>query len=273
MAQLVPRFRFLGITIFFSALLLSVKIGSILEGVLGGAVSVSKVQAQQAPATAPVTLPGVAQAPSTAPVTLPGVQPTQQAQAQPPAAAPVQLPTPAPQAQAVPAPGQAQAAAPAPQGQAPGQERNVSRFITEDPTLLNQSEIDLLQQLTERRETLDAREREIERRIALLAAAEQRIDRKVNDLKNLQTTIETLLKQHKTEEDAKMASLVRLYENMKPKEAARIFEQLDMEILLKVVERMNERKLAPVMAGLNPEKAKQVTTELTRLRQLPKPGT
>jgi flagellar motility protein MotE (MotC chaperone) len=271
MAQFVPRFRFLGITIFFSALLLSVKIGSILEGVFGGAVSVSKVQAQQTPATAPVTLPGVQQAP----VTLPGVQPTQQAQATPPASAPAQLPAPAParpQA-AAPAPNQPQAAAP-PQGQAQqSQERNVSRFITDDPTLLNQSEIDLLQQLTERRETLDAREREIERRIALLAAAEQRIDRKVNDLKNLQTTIENLLKQHKTEEDAKMASLVRLYENMKPKEAARIFEQLDMEVLLKVVERMNERKLAPVMAGMNPDRAKQVTTELTKLRQLPKPGT
>ena len=145
-------------------------------------------------------------------------------------------------------------------------------MVTEDPTLLTQAEIDLLQQLADRREELEGREKEIEMRIGLLKAAESRIDKKVDDLKILQGTIEKLIKTYDAEQDAKMTSLVKIYENMKPQDAARIFEELDMNTLLLVAERMKERKLAPVMAKMNPAKAKEMTVELSRLRQLPQPG-
>lgn len=144
--------------------------------------------------------------------------------------------------------------------------------FADDPTLLTQSEIDLLQQLADRREEIELRAREIEERNALLIAAEQRIDRKVGDLQNLRKTIEELLVKHGKEQEKKMASLVKIYENMKPKDAARIFEELDMDTLLMVAERMKERKLAPVMAKMNPEKAKEMTVELARLRNMPIPG-
>ena len=55
---------------------------------------------------------------------------------------------------------------------------------------------------------------------------------------------------------------------MKPKDAARILEELEMATLLQVAERMSERKLAPVMANMNPAKAKAITEELAKLRQL-----
>ena len=42
--------------------------------------------------------------------------------------------------------------------------------------------------------------------------------------------------------------------------------------LLMVAERMKERKLAPIMAQMNPQKAKDMTVELSRLRRIPLPG-
>ena len=63
--------------------------------------------------------------------------------------------------------------------------------------------------------------------------------------------------------------MCEIYENMKPKEAARIFEALEMDTLLEVAERMKERKLAPIMAKMHPEKARDMTVELSRLRRLP----
>ena len=66
-----------------------------------------------------------------------------------------------------------------------------------------------------------------------------------------------------------MKSLVKVYENMKPKDAARIFEKLDMPVLLQVVERMKEQKLAAVLAEMDPGKAKSVTIELATQHQLP----
>ena len=41
-----------------------------------------------------------------------------------------------------------------------------------------------------------------------------------------------------------------------------------MDTLLPVAERMNERKLAPVMAEMNPAKAKEITQELSKRRQV-----
>lgn len=136
---------------------------------------------------------------------------------------------------------------------------------------MSQTELDVLQKLQERRGTLDTREKDIEKREALLKAAEDQIDRKVAEMKTLQNTIEGLLRQYNDQEDNKMRSLVKIYENMKPKEAAKIFEQLDMNILLEVVERMKEQRVAPIMAEMDPSKAKAVTAELAQRRQIPMP--
>ncbi|ARJ67957.1 hypothetical protein WV31_00890 [Magnetospirillum sp. ME-1] len=136
---------------------------------------------------------------------------------------------------------------------------------------MSQTELDVLQKLQERRGTLDVREKDIEKREALLKAAEDQIDRKVAEMKTLQNTIEGLLRQYNDQEDNKMRSLVKIYENMKPKEAAKIFEQLDMNILLEVIERMKEQRVAPIMAEMDPSKAKAVTAELAQRRQIPMP--
>ena len=99
-----------------------------------------------------------------------------------------------------------------------------------------------------------------------------RIDKKIEELKVLRETINGLIKTFDAQQDAKLLSLVKIYENMKPKEAAKIFEDMEMDILLEVAERMKERKLSPIMAKMNPEKAREMTVELARLRQLPRGG-
>ena len=78
-----------------------------------------------------------------------------------------------------------------------------------------------------------------------------------------------MLRQFDKEEEAQIKSLVKVYENMKPKDAARIFNRLEMDILLDVVERMKEKKMAPVLAQMSPEKAEALTVELATRRQLP----
>lgn len=147
-----------------------------------------------------------------------------------------------------------------------------SKLITEDPTLLTQAEIELLQQLAERRRVLETREQEMEIRTGLLNAAEGRINKKIEELKVLRETISGLIKTFDSQQDAKLLSLVKIYESMKPKDAAIIFEDLELDILLDVAERMKERKLAPIMAKMAPEKAREMTVELARLRTLPRVG-
>ena len=53
---------------------------------------------------------------------------------------------------------------------------------------------------------------------------------------------------------------------MKPRDAATIFNDLDMPVLLQVVDRMKEAKAAPVLAAMQPDKARDVTAQLARMR-------
>lgn len=239
MFEALNRIRVLPLTIFVGALLLTLKIGTIWQGVDGlfePSLSISTASAQQAEGGA-----GLSDAP---PVTAPqdGAPATAEG-------------------------GQAGDAAAEP----PVDPAAEQRLLADDPTLMTQNEIDLLQQLAERREALDARAQEMEQRSALLTAAEARIDRKIVELQDLKGIIEELIKDYDEQQLAKVNSLVKIYENMKPKDAARIFEELEMDTLLMVAERMKERKLAPVMANMNPAKARDVTVELSRLRELPQP--
>jgi len=234
MKRIFSRIKFLPLTIFAATLMLTVKIGDIWDGFDGHINGTIQVSEAIAQPAEEDAKPAAKDGQPTA-----GEKTAEQA---------------------VPA-----ALKDEPQGQ-------ISKLITNDPTLLTPAEIDLLQQLAERRQVLESREQEFELRTGLLAAAESRIDKKVEELKVLRETISGLIKTFDAQQDAKLLSLVKIYENMKPKEAAKIFEELQMDTLLEVAERMKERKLAPIMAKMHPEKARDMTVELSRLRQLPTVG-
>lgn len=137
----------------------------------------------------------------------------------------------------------------------------------------SQVEVDLLQSLAKRREDLDEWAKQTQLKENMLIATEQRINDKITTLENMKKELEKLLALYNEQEDTKIRSLVKIYENMKPKDAARIFEELDMPVLLTVVDRMSERKVAPILAAMSPTKAKDLTIQLAEQRKLQKPRT
>ena len=133
---------------------------------------------------------------------------------------------------------------------------------------LSQSEIEVLHQLAERRAALDRREQQLDRHAAVLATAEANLAAQLERLEQLRAEIAATVAAHDAREEAKLASLVKIYETMKPKAAAEIFDRLEMPILIRVVERMRAPKSASVLARMDPAKAKQVTAELARRTEL-----
>ena len=142
-------------------------------------------------------------------------------------------------------------------------------LASKDPALFTKSELELLSNLARRRDELEVHARELEMRENLLQATEKRIDEKIVELKRIESNIEGLLAKYDEAEEAQLKSLVKVYESMKPKDAARIFNRLEMDVLLNVVERMKEAKMAPVLAQMDPGKAKALTVELATRRQAP----
>jgi flagellar motility protein MotE (MotC chaperone) len=124
----------------------------------------------------------------------------------------------------------------------------------------------VLLELRQRRQELDARETALAARESVLAAAEQKISARVAELQALQKKLEALDAARQQREDAGWQGLVKVYETMKPRDAAAIFNDLDMPVLLQVVDRMKEAKAAPVMAAMQPDKAREVTKKLADMR-------
>ena len=127
----------------------------------------------------------------------------------------------------------------------------------------------VLKELSERRKELDARENRINQREALLKVTEKQIQEKTAELTQIRAQIEELLDMQSAEEEARLKSLVKIYEGMKPKDAAAIFDNLDIDILLQVVGRMSERKSAPIMAAMDTQRVQKLTLLLAEQKKLP----
>ena len=120
----------------------------------------------------------------------------------------------------------------------------------------------ILERLGDRRQEIEARNREIEMRENLLKAAEKRIEARAAELKELEERVSATIKKRDETEAARFKSLVAMYENMKAKDAARIFDRLDMRILVDVAIQMNPRRLSDILAAMTSETAEKLTVEL-----------
>jgi flagellar motility protein MotE (MotC chaperone) len=124
------------------------------------------------------------------------------------------------------------------------------------------AEMDVLTSLSERRDALDQRQRELDLQANMLAATEKRVDGKIAQLKTLQTTIERLMGQRDAKETEQLDGLVKIYTAMKPKDAARIFQTLDSDVRIGVAGRMKPDTMAGIMSSLPADVAQKMTVDL-----------
>jgi flagellar motility protein MotE (MotC chaperone) len=131
------------------------------------------------------------------------------------------------------------------------------------------AELDVLKQLSDRREQLEKRAHDLDTRESLMKVTEQRVDQKIKEMETLRLQLQGMISTASEAQQAQLDNLVKIYETMKPEDAARIFEKLDMPVLLGVVQKMKPKSTAPIMAKMAPEKAKEITDALTKQDQLP----
>ena len=126
------------------------------------------------------------------------------------------------------------------------------------------SERAILERLQSRRQELEARAREIDIRENLLKAAEKRIEGRVQELKAVELRIATASDQ-KTEADAaRFKGIITMYENMKPKDAAKVFDRLEMPVLFEIASQIAPRKMSDILGLMSTEAAERLTTEMAR---------
>jgi flagellar motility protein MotE (MotC chaperone) len=55
-----------------------------------------------------------------------------------------------------------------------------------------------------------------------------------------------------------------MYENMKPKDAAKVFDRLEMPVLIEIASHIAPRKMSDIMGLMQTDAAERLTVELAR---------
>jgi len=113
----------------------------------------------------------------------------------------------------------------------------------------------MLSALQERETRLDAREVALSDRMQALRIADQEITRKLAVLEAAETELRATLEIAETAAEDDLGRLTKVYETMKPKQAAALFEQMDPRFAAGFLGRMRPEAAAEIMAGLSPEAA------------------
>jgi flagellar motility protein MotE (MotC chaperone) len=135
---------------------------------------------------------------------------------------------------------------------------------------LTPGDIPLLRSLQERQDRLDAlleRGKELDEREESLQLLQNRIEEKLSTLQILRKEISELLKEKDSFEEQRYEHLVKVYEGMKPEDAAILVEKLHEDTAIQLLSRMKSKKAGQVLGAIKPEKAARLSEFLATLHR------
>ncbi len=113
----------------------------------------------------------------------------------------------------------------------------------------------MLAAFNSREARIDAQEMAIENRMQALKLADAEVARKLDELVQAESDLRDTLALADTAAEGDLDKLTKVYETMKPKQAAALFEEMDPNFAAGFLGRMRPEAAASIMAGLSPEAA------------------
>jgi flagellar motility protein MotE (MotC chaperone) len=130
----------------------------------------------------------------------------------------------------------------------------------------------LLTRLRDRAEALNQREAELDTREALILAMEQRVDGRIDDLRELETQIQTLVGELSDRENADMEVIVAWYGGIVRNDAARAadrFVALDLDTQIQIASRMSQGNFSSILGEMSPAASATITQRMAARSNLP----
>ena len=135
--------------------------------------------------------------------------------------------------------------------------------------LFTEMEIKLRQELDVRRIELERREQALRVREKLADLAEIELKERVEKMNELQVQLTNLLKNLSNKEEGELMQLAKIYEEMRPQNAAIVLNKLDDNIVFDLFKRMNRKDTAKIMEKMDPQKARRISKMLAEKSTLP----
>ena len=118
----------------------------------------------------------------------------------------------------------------------------------------------LLVRITQREQAPRQREAALTEREALLTAAMDRLQTQITALQDAEHSLSATMALADRAAEDDIAGMVRVFESMKPDEAAHIFTEMDPDFAAGFLSRLNPDAAAAIMAGLEPRQAYLLST-------------
>jgi len=138
--------------------------------------------------------------------------------------------------------------------------RAVEEQIVADPEVIK----DELESIEAQRAALERKRRAVQIAENDLITQKRIIEEEKSRLNQMMKRIEKLVGKLDEEEAKKVSKLAKLYESMKPQDAAKIASSLDIDMLTNIVASMKEKKAAKMLSALPPKKAAEISRRLGR---------
>jgi flagellar motility protein MotE (MotC chaperone) len=138
------------------------------------------------------------------------------------------------------------------------------RDVTDDGL---QEERDLFTLLQKRQKELDAREGTIKTEEERLAALKKEIMEKIDALKLLETQLSAKLDVENTNDMKRLKDLAKVYEAAPPQKAAAMLDKLEIKTAAGITINMKRERAGQIWGYLTPQKAVEITNEITRTKR------
>ena len=118
-------------------------------------------------------------------------------------------------------------------------------------------EKEILTQLKQKREKLEEREKQLAQREKDLLTLKQELEEEIKK-------INALYQQMEESEQKQIIYLVKVYESMRPEQAAALINEIDEKVALKILNNMKGKKAGAILAQVVPSKAGRLSEQLAR---------
>jgi flagellar motility protein MotE (MotC chaperone) len=132
-----------------------------------------------------------------------------------------------------------------------------------DPlSLSSEGEVKLLQDLKKRRDEIDRREKTVNQESVRLFTIKKKVEQDILMLTKLKKELKEILGVFEIQKDKKIEGMIKVFDSMKPKQAAAIMNKLDINLAKNIAQKMKKQQSAKILALMNVEKAKEITTAI-----------
>ena len=120
-----------------------------------------------------------------------------------------------------------------------------------------------LSKLNKRNQALKKKKKELNELEEELQRQKSEVDRRIQELEEIRRQIASTLKEQVEVDQQRVAKLVELYSNMKPKQAADVIANLTDDLAISVLASMKKKNAAAIMDLLPSDRARLLSEKLT----------